>query len=283
MPLNTYVTLDSLKGSGALSISTSTAADGRMLAVLEDISRQVDRQCMRHFYFLEEVRTFNGSGVTELAVDDLIAIPGSGLKEDTNADGTFETVWASADFLLWPYNAAPTSAWGMSYSRIIVNLNSNGTQDHFIRGTQNYQITGTWGYRRELKATGFTGSMATIGTTQLIAPSGSGTLEVGHTIVIGTEQVYITSVVTAGSVWNVMRAVNGATTGSGTNLAISLVLYPGPVVEAVMIQASRLWRRRDSGFASQVGMPETGQMMVWRGGLDPDARELLNGYRKMVV
>ena len=51
------------------------------------------------------------------------------------------------------------------------------------------------------------------------------------------------------------------------------------VAEACLLQTSRLWKRKDSGFADSVGLPQTGTFKVYRG-LDPDVRHLLSPYRK---
>ena len=55
---------------------------------------------------------------------------------------------------------------------------------------------------------------------------------------------------------------------------VGIYRYPGPVSEAVIIQASRLWKRRDSAFSDATGFV---------GGLDPDAAELLAPYRKIAA
>ena len=106
---NTYLNVQTFKGTAALNV-TSTAYDGRLLLLLEHVSRQVDRFCNRQFYSLTETRDFNGPGGTTLLCGDAVAL--SSLKEDTNQDGTFETTWATSDYHLWPYNANPTAEWG---------------------------------------------------------------------------------------------------------------------------------------------------------------------------
>jgi len=50
-----------------------------------------------------------------------------------------------------------------------------------------------------------------------------------------------------------------------------------------MIEAARLWKLKDSGFASSVGNPETGAVQVFGGAMHPRARDLLNPYRKLAV
>lgn len=276
---NAYISLTTFKASAGLDIG-GTAYDTRLRGLLENISAQVVRHADRIFHYVVETRTFSGLGRSYLSVPDLIAIPGSGLKEDTNADGTYETVWLAADFLYAPYNAQPTATFGTlsPYTKLEVNTRSNGTQDLFLRGQQNYEITGTWGYSRMLIDVAGDLSASINATVTTMTLTSAGTLSIGETLVIDSEQFYITGTGT-GSNLTFERGVNGSPTATHTATAnVQIVTYPGPIQEAVFIQAARLWKRRDSGFASQVGFPETGQLMIFSGGLDKDVKTLLSPY-----
>ena len=215
-------------------------------------------------------------------VPDVIEV--SALKEDNNFDGTYDTTWAAADYQLAPYNAAPTSEWGRPYTRILVD-NRAGTQDVFITGQRNYEIAGTWGYQRVNATSGRTGTLANSTTTTLtLDGTVGGTLVPGDSLVIGSEVIYVTTgTVAGGTAVTVLRGQLGSTATAHSNIAVHIVQYPGAIVEAAIIQAARLWKRRDSGFASEVGMPETGQMMVFRGPLDGDVKQLLSPLRRQVV
>ena len=279
---NPYVSLTTLKASGGLDIA-GTAYDDRLVGLLENVSQEINRYLDRHFYFVQgEARTFSGLGRKYLLIPDLIAIPGSGLKEDTNMDGTFETVWLAADFFYSPSNAAPTSTYGlaMPYTKLEVNDKSNGAQDTFLKEQRNYEITGTWGYSRVLVDVVGNLSASIDATVTTAVLTSAGTLSRGETLVIDSEQFYITSTGT-GSNLTFERGINNSTTATHTATAnVQIVVYPGPVQEAVFIQTARLWKRRDSGFASEVGMSETGQMFVLTSGLDKDVKALLHSYVK---
>ena len=80
---NAYVSLDNLKSSGVLNI-TGTDDDGRLLQLVESVSRLVDRYCNRHFYVLNATRKFDGDGKPVLLVPDLISVDANGLKTDDN-------------------------------------------------------------------------------------------------------------------------------------------------------------------------------------------------------
>ena len=279
---NTYVDLSVFKGTGGLNL-TGTQYDKRVLALSENISREVDRYLNRHCYYVVATREFDGDGSTSLIVPDVISV--STLKEDTNFDGTFETGWASADYVLAPTQNNPTAAdYGRGYTQVLVNAKSNGSQDVFLKGQSMYQIVGTWGYWKVSKASGATGTLADGTTTTLIlSAAATGSVEIGHTLLIDDELVYVTN--TSGTNVTVERGINGSTgtAHTGTGNTVKVLQYPGPVQEAVFIQTARLWRRRDSAFANTVGMPETGVMMTWTGGLDADVKQLLSSYRRFPI
>jgi len=279
---NAYVDLALIKSPGGLNLATGTAYDTRLRTITEAISREADRYTNRHFFYSVDTLNFDGNGKTELDVPDLISI--GTLLEDTNYDGTFETTWASTDFILYPRNAGPTSTHiAEPYTYIKVSDLSNSTQDIFLRGLSNYRIAGTWGYSKITHTSGLAGTLADGTTTNLVlSGSATGNIEIGHTLLINDELVYVTGI-TTGTLATVRRSINGSTGTIHLGQAVNVIDYPGPVTEAVFIQLSRLWRRKDSGFASQVGMPETGMMMSWRGSLDPDVKTLLASYRKLIV
>lgn len=273
-----YITSTTLKGTGALNID-GTAYDTRLRLLIENISTQVDRHTSRIFQPITATRTFNGDDSTLLLVNDLIAV--TSLKEDSDQDGTFDTTWDAKDYMLLPHNAEPTEDWGRPYTYLMVNPKSEGTQDIFLDGLKRYQIVGTFGWNRTVKDTGVdtSGSLGSTATTVNVNTAG---IEPGMTIFIDSEQIYVESTGAAGTALTVLRGVNGAASGThATTAGIDYFLYPGPIAEAVMIQSSRLWKRRESGFANQLGYPDTGIMQTWSGGLDPDVKELLTPYRRL--
>jgi len=276
-----YVTLETLKSTGALNLGTGTPYDTRLRQLTEGIAEQVDRYANRAkttFQPRTDTLYFSGDNSTLLLVPDLISI--TSLKEDNNQDGTFDTTWNANDYFLMPYNADPTSDWGMPYNALQVSPKSNGTQDAFLAGPRRYEIVGTWGYREVTGTTGAktSGTIGTSGTTTFTADTAG--IEPGMTILVQSEQMYVKS--TSGTAVTVERGVNGSTaTTHATTLDVNYYIYPQPVQEATIIQASRIWKRKDSGFASEVGFPDIGMTTTWRGGLDPDVKQLLFPFRRL--
>jgi hypothetical protein len=165
-------------------------------------------------------------------------------------------------------------------------LLSTGTQDVFERGQRNYRISGTWGYSGVTVDTGLNTSavVSTAATSVTLDGTVDGVIEVGHTVLLGTEQMYVTNVATGGTSINVQRAVNGPATGShGAAASVSIYVYPEPIREAAIGQVSRLFKRGQAGWVSEIGLPETGvvQVMSPRGRLDPDVKALVGPFRRL--
>ena len=273
-----YLTTTTLKGTGALNID-GTAYDARLRQVIEAVSDQIDRYCNRTFQPFSGTYTVDGPGGTLLDLPkDLLAI--GTLLEDSNEDGTFETGWATTDYFYFPRTADPTSDYGRPYTWLQVNPHSDGTQDEFIRGPRMYRVTGTWGFLSLITTAAPSLSGSHNSTTAGILASTVG-IEPGMTILIDTEPMYVLSTATTTLTVYTPRGINGVAAGThASGTVIQYYTYPAPIREACLVQSSRLWKRRESGYATEVGIPETGQVTIFRG-LDPDVKELLTPYRRL--
>ena len=274
---NAYADLTTLKSAGVLNV-TGTSYDTRLRELLETVSRLIDAYCNRHFYVLLTTAKFDGDGGTRLVVQDLISV--TSLKTDDNKDRTFETTWAPTDYLLYPSNAEPTKPWGRPYTRVQIDLDA-GSEDVFTAGFQTVEISGKWGFREVTEDSGADiaeGVQYSATDTTLTVDDGS-KFSMAQTILIDSEQLYITGI----SINNltVTRGVNGTTAAAHNDGSdISLFRFPEPVVQACLLQASRLWKRRDTGFAASAS--RSGAPDAFRD-LDPDVRQLLSPYRKLPV
>ena len=276
---NAYADMTTLKSAGVLNIS-GASYDTRLRELLETVSRFIDRYCNRHFFVLLETRKFDGNGGDKLNVPDLISI--TTLKTDDNRDRTFETTWATTDYLLYPTNAGPTEVWGRPYTRVLVDVEA-GSKSQFPNGMQAVEINGNWGFREITEDSGTDiNKVGGYTATDIALTVDDGTkFAVGETIQIGAEQLYITSIAT--HVLTVTRGVNG-TTGAAINDNddVNIYRYPATVVQSSLIQASRIWKRKDSGFSARVGMRPTGAVET-APDLDPDVKQFLSAYRKPPV
>jgi len=290
MPNLSYATLDFFKSRGALNIAGSTD-DLRLRRLIEAVSVEFDGYTRRHFNSITATRYFAGNDKTRILFPDWDIVAITALKEDDNGDGTYNITWSSTDYELWPYDADPTAEVQRSspYQAIEVNLRSNGSQDIFLKGQKRYEIAARFGYWEWLNDVGInlnssmSATQTGINTSTSAAPSTK--IEVGATIKMGSEQMYVTDRSTAidGDI-TVIRGINGTTAAAHTNdTDIQVYIYPSPIVEATIEQTSRLWTRRGQGFANQIGFQETGQVGPVVTGLDRDIRDLIRPYIKMVA
>ena len=293
MPNVSYATLDYVKGSGGLNISGSTS-NQRLLRLIESVSGTLETYTRRHFNTITATRYFAGNGKIRLLFPewDIVAI--TTLKEDDNGNNTYSVTWSSTDYELWPYEANPTGKIQISrpYEAIEVNLRSNGSQDVFLKGQKRYEIIGKFGYWEwpndvgtDLSSSDTMSSSDTTfrDTSTAFAPSTK--IEVGMTIKMGTEQMYVTARDSSvGGTYTVIRGVNGTDQAAHTpSTDIQAYIYPSPIVEATLEQTSRLWTRRGQGYANQIGFQETGQVGPMVTGLDRDIRDMIKPYTRMVA
>ena len=142
------------------------------------------------------------------------------------------------------------------------------------------EIVGKWGFYEDLVTVAATLNEVLDTTETGIDVTAGSDFEVLQTILIDSEQMYVTAIAT--NTLTVERAVNGTTAAThASGAAIKRYRYPYEVVEATLMQASRLWTRRASGFANQVGFSETGIMRPWVG-MDLEVQEMLTDFRLKV-
>ncbi len=279
---NAYVDLDTLKGSGGLDVS-GTSQDVALRQLSERASRIVDRWCNRYFYVLVDTHLFDG-GRNELLVPDLVSIDASGLKTDDDRDRTFETTWASTDYLLAPANADPSTASNprsRPYTRVVVDTDA-GTKTSFPAGRRTVQIAGQWGFWRHTDDSGDTvqDNPLSASAATLNVSDGSN-FAVGHTLLVESEQLYVTAILT--NALTVRRGVNGSTAAShAQSTAISTFQYPEAVVQATLMQAIRWWRRKDAAYGGELGFPQARPETAVPD-VDPDVAQALYPYMRLPV
>ncbi len=254
---NAYCDLAAVKSAGALNIA-GTAYDGRLLALLEGASRQIDAYCNRRFYIRQAAVQFEVSRwsaeLQQLLVPDLAAVDSVKVARGS-AGPEGNPVWATASYRLFPLDAAPARPWGRPYTRVAIE-SSGGLCNGELRrraSAVRVEISGRWGYREVVADTG-----AVIGANDLDAESA--TLEVsdgasfapGQTLAVDAEQLYVTAV--AENQLTAERGVNGtAATAHSAGANIRIYRYPGPVSEACLQLAVRLWHSRDRAAAAVGG------------------------------
>jgi len=239
--MNLYATLGELKR--ALSV-TSSARDALYLEHLEAASRRIEVFCGREFFLTDAVRYFDSRCNYLVYVDDYVAI--SALAMDSEADGTYdgETWVQDTDWFAMPYNTWP---------KFGIELHPNGNFS-FGSGRRYIKATGVWGYGDGLSGspwdvTAITATVADDSGTTLTL-SADGVVSPGHTLLVESEQVYVSAVGTLTA--TVLRGVNGTTAAAHTDAAVGLARYPKQVMRAcITLAVAGLKREKNAGFKSE--------------------------------
>lgn len=271
----TYATVTQLKAQIKI---TATTDDVILLGMLEAASRWINAHCGRTFYAMTETRYYGDDDLDfdvplKLWVDDLLSI--TTLKCDSALDGTYSTTLAVTDYNLWP---------NRGYPKLSVILNDE-TGDYYAwsDGRRSIQIAGTWGYGDKAGASPWlavasTGTVATASVTTLAVTNGAD-FEAGNTILVGTEQMYVTLV--TGNNLTVVRGVNGTTAAIQNGAAISKAQYPEAVRQACIMIVGRLYKRSEGSFYTSISNPITGTIETYKGN-DPDVETLLARFVRLV-
>lgn len=267
-----YLGVASLKASLTIS-SSDTSDDARLLRVLEAVSQAIDDECARvpGFQPRTATRYYAARCADELLLaHDLLSV--TSLKTDPDGDRVYDETWATTDYDLAPDNAAAERS---PYWKILTTPNGNYG---FPVGTRRgVEIVGLWGYWLDLLAGSSTlGAAITTTTGTSVTLTTGHAVEAGHTLLIDSEQLYVSALST--NTATVERGVNGTTAATHLNAAaVSIYRYPGPVIEAARLMAARIAQRHHAPFGV-TGSAEMGTVSVIAR-VDPDVKMLLSRYR----
>ena len=255
-----YASLAQLKDAGYLNI-TGTDYDTTLLRMLENASEGIDHLCFRHFDCIEGTIYCDGSGRTLIPAEDILSL--SSVKLDMDGDGTYETTLTSTDYILYPINAS-TGLWPKLYLKLTLSSTCGGFASGILAGVQ---LTGVFGHGDGSSATPYTatGATATVASTTgtLLSLSGEGYIQVGNTIRVESEQMYVLAVSTNGDkTATVTRGVNGTTSATHSAEAVSVYKYAGPVVESTLLLATNWWKQRENPTVFKAGNTITGEYEI---------------------
>ena len=246
--------------------------DDELFELLLAVSDWVDHYCNRHFYPRAETLLFDGPGGDRLLVPDLIAV--ADLAQADSDGRTFGKVWDPGEYRLLPHNASPMRHWGHPHGAIKARSGGEG----FSPGTANFRVTGLWGYRCFVEASGAT-LAAQLTAEAVTATVSDGTqLRVGQTVMLGNtgtetgvasaEQALITAI--DANVISLSRGLNGTAASIHANgSGVEILRWPASVERAALIQAARIWTRAADFEPFYVDAD-----------VDTDVRLLLEPYRK---
>ena len=247
--VNAYASLTELKA--ILGIS-STTDDVPMRKILEAASRSIESYCNRRFYSTTETKYFDGAKT--LWIPDLLSV--TTLKTDEDGDGTFENTFqvatAPVDYIL--YGGGLEDSLNL-YPKVRIEINPDGDYGSFANGVKKgVEIAGVWGYGDGTSATPYvattiTGTVATTTGTSLTL-SADGTVEIGHTILCESEQMYVTALGTLSA--TVERGVNGSTAAIHSAKTLYYYRYPRDIMQACIDLSVALYQNRaKKGISSE--------------------------------
>ena len=243
--MNAYNDLDTLKNRLQLATGASVGStfDTELRKLLEAASRAADRLTNRRFYAESGTRYFRGDSRRLFFVDDVLSI--TSLKSDWDGDGTYEdSLTENTDYYLHPLNRFPKS-WA--------EMASLSNYSGFSTRPRGVEVVGVFGYGNGRSATPYSATSITVtvgsatGTTLTL--SAEGTIAAGHTILVESEQMYISSVTSDGSkTATAVRGVNGTTATAHSAKTASIYDYPEDLMEVVLIQAYKWWEEKNVGY-----------------------------------
>ena len=186
----------------------------------------------------------SGAGIVPLD-DWLISATTVTAYHDTKRSAnTVLTSGIGNDYLLEPYNSTP---------KTILKLEED-TTDSLYGGQQTLTILGTWGWQDDKTSLSTVDAIGSTSATAVSVASGSGTY-VGDTLVVDSEQLYVTAV--SGNNLTVIRGVNGTTAATHSGgAAYYRWKYPSDVAQASLDISRTYWRSRDVGVAATLGAGE---------------------------
>lgn len=237
-------------GGAVKFASQSAAVVALKLSILEAVSRVVDSKAERSEFgsgFGPRIGTnhYDGTGRNYLRLrDDLLTVTSITIRLATRDSGTILPA-ADTDYYLendqGAYEPGP-------YRKII--LHRYGVVSAFGSGYHVTDVAGVWGNSNVTVPTGITvtSGLAADATVTTFAASAAG-LSPGMTLLIGTEQIYVSDVgSTPFTTTTIVRGCNGTTAAVHANAStIARYQYTSQVHETTMRLYQRRWKAREAG------------------------------------
>lgn len=253
--MHTYASVaqlkDYLRDNGASEVDP--AQDAFRLSRLESASRRVDEYCDRSAALAEGSWTgfgprigtnrYDGSGELSLRLgDDLVSI--ASITRADSTGGTPVALVADTDYYIQPYGGPPYRT---------IRLIELGLGPAW--GLRIWAVAGTWGgpgYGTLQADCSVASGLAADATTRSFILSASPDVSPGNTLLIGSEQLYLSGL--NGTTATVVRGANGTTAATHPDTStISVYTYHTSVVEGSLQIATRRLRASQAGLSGAYG------------------------------
>ena len=271
---NWYLTREQFKGAIP---KTGEAKDAAIDLVIEQASREIDALTNRRFIPETKLRNYawpqrNGRRVYVIYLDeDLLSI--SALTKE----GDDATVIAAADFFLEPQGIGPP------YNRIEIDLASTSFFSAKNTHQRQIRVTGSWGYSDDTLGASALNDATDINTTDTaIVVDDSALVGVGDTILMGTEQMFVTEKVLPHEL-TVIRGVNGTTAATHLDdVAINRYVPPADIRGLCLALASAYYEAGRGGWTGLIGGGE-GQIESRQAVLNKLRDRVQRRYQRRIV
>ena len=158
--------------------------------IIESISRLIDKETRRYFIPRIETRLYRwpnsiyGQGQVLYLDQDLISIT----TLQSEAQNASPTTIASTDYFLEPNNTGPP------FDRIEIDISSSASFNSGDTPQRSISVLGSWGFDNDTRSTGTVASgLASDATVTTFVCSDASLIEVGDTLLIQSEQVFVSN------------------------------------------------------------------------------------------
>jgi hypothetical protein len=245
-----------------LAWGAGSTNDQLALSILESASRRVDAWCRRSSFgsgFGPRIGTnrYDASGGTSLALRDDLLSTTSVTSLGSTGSATTTTLVAETDFYLLNQKGSYDSG---PYRKAV--LHGNGVTA-FGKGKRVVSWAGAWGHQDVTRPLVPTTAEALDDSETECDVSALTGLSPGMTVLIGSEQLYITALTdsTTKSI-TVVRGVNGTIAATHLTAApIARYVYDSTVVDVTLRIWLRRWRARDAGADGTDGGGDVGVLV----------------------
>lgn len=235
--VNLYAGLETVKRAAGIS---GADKDIVLLRIIEAASRRIDQQVRRRFIPLTATRLFDwpqelgSSSVILWLHDDLLAVTTLLSK----AQDTSPTTIVAADYFLEPQR------YGPPYNRIEMDLSAAAAYESGDTPQRSISVAGRWGYGEDTKAAGTLAAAISTTTATTLTCSDASLIDVGDTLLIESEQLYVSARATVDTTANTSGALNADKSQTTVALSNGALVSPG---EVLLINSERMYVDSISG------------------------------------
>lgn len=228
---NLYTGLEAVRRAAGIRGSDQ---DSVLLRIIEAASRRIDRETRRRFIPLTATRLFDwpqeiGDSSTILWIhDDLLAVT----ELLTKAQDASPTTISATDYFLEPQR------YGPPYNRIEIDASSTASFESGDTPQRSISVAGRWGYSEDTEGAGVLSAAITSVTATSISVSNASLINVGDTLLIDSEQCYVSARAALDTTANTNGALNADKAQTTVTVTDGTQVNAG---EVILINSERMY------------------------------------------